>query len=92
MLVVYPSTRFKKSFKKVPADIKKDFAKRIIVFVNNPFHSSLETHKLKGKLDDYHAFYLQDGFRVIFDFIDSNKVLLVNIGSHDDYKKWSRSV
>lgn len=90
MVNIHPSTRFKRSFKKIPSHIKKDFGKKIEIFQKHPFHSSLKTHKLNGSLEDYYAFYLQDGFRVMFDFAESNIALLINIGSHDQYKKWER--
>ena len=90
MVKFHPSTRFKRSFKKIPFHIKKDFDKKIEIFQKDPFYSSLYTHKLNGNLGDYYAFYLQDSFRVMFDFVEPNIVLLVNIGSHDQYKKWER--
>lgn len=84
------SSRFKRSFKKLPLHIQKDFEQKIKIFFNNVFHPSLHTHKLNGNLADYYGFYLRDGFRVLFDFEEPNTVLLVNVGSHEDYKKWSR--
>lgn len=90
MLTIHPSTRFKRSFRRVPRHIKTDFAKKISIFIKHPFHPSLRSHKLSGNLADYDGFYLKDGFRVLFEFMQSEDVLLVNIGSHDDYKKWSR--
>ncbi len=88
MLTIHPSTRFKRSYKKVPIKIKKDFAQKIKIFQKEPFQPDLHTHKLKGKLDDYYSFYLKDGYRVLLDFVGDNVVVLVNIGSHDDYRKW----
>ena len=90
MLTIHPSTRFKRSYKKMPAKIKKDFSEKIITFQENPFEPSLKTHKLKGGLSDYYSFYLKDGYRVLVDFVEKDSILLVNIGSHDDYSKWSR--
>ncbi len=90
MLTIYPSSRFRRSFKRTPTHIREDFARRIDIFKKYPFHPFLHTHKLSGNLADYYGFYLQDGFRVIFEFVESDSVLLVNIGSHDDYTKWSR--
>ncbi|MFH1712823.1 MAG: type II toxin-antitoxin system YafQ family toxin [Candidatus Jacksonbacteria bacterium] len=84
------SSRFKRSFKKLPLYIQNDFDQRIQIFFSDPFHPSLHTHKLSGNLADYYAFYLRDGFRVLFDFDKPDLILLVNIGSHDDYQKWSR--
>lgn len=89
MLTIHPSTRFKRSFKRMPEHIRQDFAKKIDIFKDQPFHPSLHSHKLSGNLDDYHSFYLRDDFRVLFEFMGPD-VLLVNIGNHDDYKKWSR--
>lgn len=84
------STRFKRSFKKLPPHVQDDFDQKIKIFFSSPFHPSLRTHRLSGNLADYYGFYLQDGFRVIFEFVEADSALLVNIGSHDDYAKWSR--
>jgi len=88
MLVIYRSTRFKRSFKRMPSHIREDFVQKIDIFRKNPFYSKLGTHKLGGRLRDYYVFCLRDGFRVLFDFLNDGSVLLINIGSHDDYKKW----
>jgi len=67
----------------MPRHIKTDFAKKIDIFKKHPYHPTLHTHKLSGNLGEYHS-------RVLFQFVESQDVLLINIGSHDDYKKWSR--
>lgn len=90
MLTIHPSTRFRRSFKRMPRHIRVDFAAKIDVFKQQPYHPALHTHKLGGGLSEYHSFYLKDHFRVLFQFVESQDVLLVNIGSHDDYQKWSR--
>lgn len=90
MLLIHPSSRFKRSFKRMPAHISENFKERIELFRTHPFHPALKTHKLGGNLERYWAFYLRDGYRVLFDFEDTHTVLLVNIGSHDDYRKWGK--
>lgn len=92
MLTIHVGSRFERSFRKMPSQIQEDFEKKISVFREQPFHPSLGSHKLSGKLREYYAFYLRDGYRVLFDFMAPNVVLLINIGSHDDYQKWSKSV
>lgn len=84
------STRFKRSYKKLPDKVRNDFDKKILVFFEDPFERSLKTHKLSGKLDTYYSFCLKGGFRVLFEFDEDKSVLLVNIGDHDEYKKWER--
>ncbi|OIO50032.1 MAG: hypothetical protein AUJ34_00035 [Parcubacteria group bacterium CG1_02_41_12] len=90
LLEVHRTSRFKKSYKKLPPPIQENFAKRIEIFQKDPYYPSLETHKLHSALGLYYAFYLKDGFRVLFEFQNNNTVLLINVGSHDDYEKWER--
>lgn len=92
MLEIHISTRFKRSFKKLPNHIKEDFPKKLQLFQQEPYHHQLSTHKLNGKLGEYYAFYLKDGYRVLFDFEDNSIALLVNIGNHNDYKKWEKQI
>ncbi|MBI2444324.1 MAG: type II toxin-antitoxin system mRNA interferase toxin, RelE/StbE family [Candidatus Magasanikbacteria bacterium] len=84
------SSRFKRSYQKLPSPIKNSFDERIGLFFKNPFDPVLRTHKLHGNLDSYYAFCLRDGYRVLFEFADRDSILLVNIGGHDDYAKWAR--
>ena len=50
------------------------------------FHPGLKTHKLKGKLEECYAFRLKGGFRVLFEYLDSETVNLLDIGPHDIYR------
>ena len=49
-----------------------------------PFSPQLRTHKLSGKLGGQWAFSVDDDCRVVFEFIGEDKVLLIDIGSHDE--------
>ena len=74
----------------MPRRIKADLAKKIDLFKKHPYHPTLQTHKLSGNLGEYHSFHLKERFRVLFQFVESKDVLLINIGSHNDCQKWSR--
>lgn len=82
------SPRFKRSYKKVPPHIQDDFGKKIDIFKQNPYHPSLKTHKLTGKLQECLGFYLRDGYRVLFEFSGPNTIDLLLVGSHDIYKRF----
>lgn len=88
--MIHVASRFKRSFKKIPALIKEDFAKKIGIFRKSPFNAIIRTHKLHGNLDSYYAFCLRDGYRILFEFESDNEVLLINIGDHNDYSRWSK--
>ncbi len=51
-------------------------------FAADPQDPLLRTHKLKGDLDAYWAFSVDDDLRVLFRW-EGEEVFLVNLGSHD---------
>ncbi len=51
--------------------------------VVEPRDPLLRTHKLKGDLDGYWAFSVDDDLRVLYRWED-DEAFLVNIGSHDE--------
>lgn len=84
-LVWYKS--FERSYKKVIKQnpkIKDKLFNTLEQFVENPFHPMLGTHKLSGKLKQYHAFILGYDCRVVFEFLDNDEVALITIGSHEE--------
>lgn len=89
-MIINWSSHFKRSYKKLPVDIKKDFIQKIKIFVNDPWDPSLKSHKLKGKLQECYSFYLRDGYRVLFEFELTNEINLLDIGPHDKYFIWSK--
>jgi len=77
---------FEKKFKKLPPNVQKTAAKKILFFENNPHHPSLNTHKLKGHLSGFWSFYINNDFRVLFRFLKNNEVIYYDIDTHDIYK------
>jgi len=84
------SSRFKRSYKKLPHQIQKNFDEKIVLFMKNPSDPSFRTHKLSGKLQECLAFRLKDGYRVLFEFSGSHTIDLLDVGSHDIYKQFKR--
>ncbi len=60
------------------------FAEKIALFLQNPYHPQLRTHKLKGILKNFYSFSIDDDLRVIFYFASDNEVIFENIGTHDE--------
>lgn len=76
--------KFDKNFKKQSSKIKKEFEKRMRLFledINNPI---LNIHKLSGKLKDLWSFNVSGDIRVVFDKSQKDVIILVDIGSHSD--------
>lgn len=71
----------------MPGFVKIAFLKRESLFLNDPFHSSLETHKLQGKYKDFWAFTIIGQYRIMFQFMENKENIgFINIGTHDIYK------
>ena len=51
-------------------------------FAVDPQDPLLRTHKLKGELDAYWAFSVDNDLRVLFRW-EGDEVFLVNLGTHD---------
>jgi toxin HigB-1 len=56
-------------------------------FRNDPFQTSLRTHRLSGKLKDVWSYSVEYDLRVVFYFADTEKVVLIDVGTHDEVYK-----
>ena len=87
MILVSFSSSFKRSFKKrIKGDKDKEelFYQKLELFIKNPYHPQLKTHKLSGKLKNLWSFSIDRNLRVVFFFIDAENVVFENIGTHDE--------
>lgn len=77
---------FKKAYEKIPKNIQKIVNRKDALFRKNPFHPRLKTHKLKGPLKNLWSFYITKSYRILFEFLNSDKVIFYDIGTHEIYK------
>ena len=81
------SPGFQRALKKLikgKPEMRDTFRDTLSLFLREPYHASLETHKLHGKLKHSLAFSLTAHLRVVFSFLSSDVVLLEDIGTHDE--------
>jgi len=76
-------TSLKALSKKQLGTLKKQFG---LLFANI-FHPSLHTEKLEPKHKNIWSFRVDRNYRVIFTIPDKETILLLDIGSHDIYRK-----
>jgi len=76
--------RAKKFIKKHP-ELISQYEKTLKLLELNPKHPSLRLHKLNGKLVELYSVSINISYRISIDFlIEDNKIIPVDIGSHDD--------
>jgi addiction module RelE/StbE family toxin len=74
---------YKKAFKNQPQR-QELFLEKVSLFITDPFHPQLKTHKLKGALKDFYSFSIEFDLRIIFSFLSENEVAFEDIGTHDE--------
>jgi addiction module RelE/StbE family toxin len=80
--------KFKRLVKKNP-QLKTQIEKILELLTEDPFNSSLRTHKLKGDLDGVWSCSVDYDNRILFEFVvnsDSGEeeIFLLTLGSHDE--------
>jgi len=86
------SQSFKRAFKttiKRQPELKSKIEAKLRLLADNPHNPILRTHKLKGKLSDAWAFFVDYNCRIIFNFepnpeTKEEEINLIDIGTHDE--------
>ncbi len=84
------SRRFKKQYKKLGSNIKKQFEKRLGVFLENNFDRRLRNHALKGKFRGYRSINITGDWRALYSErkTEGEKVVVFEaIGTHSQLYK-----
>lgn len=80
--------KFLKDFQKLPKSIQSKLVDLEEIFKTNPFHLTLRTKKLSGKLKTTYSFRINPKYRVLFEFTENSKVLFLFVGHRKDvYEK-----
>ncbi|MCK4781518.1 type II toxin-antitoxin system mRNA interferase toxin, RelE/StbE family [Candidatus Parcubacteria bacterium] len=87
MIILVYSNYFLKSARKLPKIQQNKLAELLEKFQKNPFSSELHTKSLTGKLAGFYSFRITRDWRVIFQFLSSEKIQLIDIGHRKDIYK-----
>lgn len=86
------SSSFKRAFKtniKRKPELKSKIEEKLRLLATDPYHPSLRTHKLKGKLSGVWACSVEYDCRIVFSFEQNTQtkeeeIFLIDIGNHDE--------
>ena len=84
MIKISYGSVFVKSARKLPEKLKIKLANSITLLQNNPFNQSLHTKYLSGKLAGLLSFRITREWRVIFKFVESDLIQLVEVANRKD--------
>ena len=87
MITIVYGDVFVRSACKLPKKLKIKLASSITLLQNNPFDRSLHTKYLSGKLAGLLSFRVTRDWRVVFKFIDSDRIQLIEVANRKDIYK-----
>lgn len=72
-------------FIKRHSDLLQRYVKTIHTLEKDPHHPSLRLHPLRGRMAQYYSVSINMSYRIVINFmIKDNKIILLDIGSHDE--------
>ncbi|MBI4252955.1 hypothetical protein HY623_02105 [Candidatus Uhrbacteria bacterium] len=72
---------FEREFVKLPNDVRERFVQKLDFFLSDPFHPSLRSKKMQGRIDIWEVSITMN-YRFTFDR-DGGVIHLRRIGTHD---------
>lgn len=84
---IYFHKNFTKKYAKLRLGEKKKFKERQALFLQDPFHPLLNNHALTGKYMGSRNINISGDLRAVYDVIDKDTVLFVDIDTHSNLYK-----
>lgn len=73
---------FERQYKKLRPGEKRRFKERKNIFLQNPYHPTLNNHPLQGKYKGYRSINVGGDLRAIYELIDDDLAYFVAIDTH----------
>ena len=82
-----PSARFKKQFKRIPAEVEERLYKVLEMMQINEFDPLLKNHGLQGDYSDYRSINITGDWRLLYEKTMAGEYILIQIGTHSELYK-----
>ena len=86
MIKIKYKSAFVRQYKKLPPLLKVEVKEKIELFGQDPTHSFLKTHKLKGQMRGCWSFSVNYEYRIVFYYEAKNTAVLLAVGDHEVYE------
>ncbi|OGZ22599.1 MAG: hypothetical protein A3A08_02335 [Candidatus Nealsonbacteria bacterium RIFCSPLOWO2_01_FULL_41_9] len=84
---IFLHKNFSKKYAKLRQSEKEKFKERRDLFLEDPYDSLLNNHALTGKYTGSHSINVTGDLRVIYDIINKDSVLFIDIDTHSNLYK-----
>ncbi|MBI3442983.1 MAG: type II toxin-antitoxin system mRNA interferase toxin, RelE/StbE family [Candidatus Sungbacteria bacterium] len=76
--------QFRKHLEKLNHKQRQRVRERLHIFLDNPFHSALNNHALKGKYLDYRSINITGDLRAIYKSVSEDECIFVALDTHSN--------
>ena len=80
----YYHPKFKKQFRRLPLKVQDRFQERLIIFLDNMFHSILNNHSVEHAYPNWRSINITGDYRALFEIKEKNTVVFMKIGTHSE--------
>lgn len=81
---VYFHRNFKKRYKTVPVKIRKQFEKRLELFLENVYEPLLNIHPLTGDRNGEWSMNVTGDWRAIYIIVDDHSYMFIDLDTHSN--------
>ncbi len=85
-MIIFYSPKFEREYRKLSANVHTKAKKILEILLIDPFSPTLKTHKLHGHLKNYWSCSIDYSYRILFQFLPNDALMLRSIGTHDIYE------
>lgn len=75
---------FKKRYRKISLKIRRQFDERLTLFVQEPFHPTLNNHPLGGDRLGQWSINITGDWRAIYIFREKDTIVFIDIDTHSN--------
>jgi len=75
-----------RQFEKLDLLLQDEVSEKIELLKHRSNHRALKAHKLHGQLKDCYSFSVNYRFRVVYEYLSQDEVVLLAIGDHEVYR------
>lgn len=83
---IYYSSKFEREYRKLPKHVKTNAEQKEKLLRIDPFNATLNTDKLGGKMRGHWTFWIDQKYRIIFEFSGDEVVWFHSAGDHAIYR------
>jgi len=83
---IFVTANFSRQHSALSKNVQNDVERTILLLSDSGHHREIDVHKLHGRLQGMYSCSVNFKYRIVFEYLEANRVVLNGVGDHDVYK------